>query len=83
MPRYYFDVYNKGLTARDDEGEEFDGPNEAMRAAARSAAEIGTNEVVNSDPDGVVVVVEVRDEQSQRVCSITAAMTIDWDASRP
>lgn len=82
MALYYFDTHTRDQSVRDDEGNEFESPDAAMKAAARSAAEIGTHEVMTGDPDGIVVVVDVRDEQNERVCSVTAAMTIDWIAQR-
>jgi hypothetical protein len=78
VARYYLDIHDGTQIARDDEGSEFDSLDAAVRAATRSAAEIGTNEVVRGDPSDIVVVIEVRDEQNQRVCTVTASMTIDW-----
>ena len=78
MARFYFDVHNGADLARDDEGSEFDSPGAAMRAAARSAAEVGTNQLLKGDPSNIVIAVEVRDEQNQRVCTVTASMKVDW-----
>jgi hypothetical protein len=60
---------------RDDEGAEFDSLEAAVHAAARSAAEIGTSRLARGDTSDVVI--EVRDEQNQRVCTVTASMRIE------
>ncbi|WP_262300062.1 DUF6894 family protein [Microvirga sesbaniae] len=75
MARYYFDVLNGKQFERDGEGFEFDNLDAAEQAAARLAAEIGTDRLARSDTSHVVI--EVRDEQHQRVCTVTASMIID------
>jgi hypothetical protein len=75
VARYYFDVQNGKPPVRDDEGAEFDSLDAAVQAAARSAAEIGTSRLAKGDTSDVVI--EVRDEQNQRVCTVTASMRID------
>jgi hypothetical protein len=75
VARYYFDVQNGKPPVRDDEGAEFDSLEAAVHAAARSAAEIGTSRLAKGDTTDVVI--EVRDEQNQRVCTVTASMRID------
>ena len=75
MARYYFDVQNGKPPLHDDEGAEFDSVDAAVQAAARSAAEIGTNRLAKGDTSHVVI--EVRDEQNQRVCTVTASMKIE------
>jgi hypothetical protein len=75
MARYYFDVQNGKPPVRDDEGAEFDSLDAAVQAAARSAAEIGTSRLAKGDTSNVVI--EVRDEQNQRVCTVTASMRIE------
>ena len=60
---------------RDDEGSEFDSLEDAVQAAARSAAEIGTCRLAGGDSSDVVI--EVRDEQNQRVATVTASMRIE------
>ena len=75
MARYYFDVQNGKPPMHDDEGAEFDSLDVAVQAAARSAAEIGTSRLAKGDTSNVVI--EVRDEQNQRVCTVTASMRID------
>jgi hypothetical protein len=75
MARYYFDVQNGKPPVRDDEGAEFDSLEAAVHAAARSAAEIGTSRLAKGDTSDVVI--EVRDEQNRRVCTVTASMRIE------
>jgi hypothetical protein len=75
VARYYFDIQNGKPPVRDDEGAEFDSLDAAVQAAARSAAEIGTSRLAKGDTSDVVI--EVRDEQNQRVCTVTASMRID------
>jgi hypothetical protein len=75
VARYYFDVQNGKTLVRDDEGAEFDSLEAAVHAAARSAAEIGTSRLAKGDTSDVVI--EVRDEQNQRVCTVTASMRIE------
>jgi hypothetical protein len=60
---------------RDDEGLEFDSLEAAVQAAPRSAAEIGTGQLARGDFSDVVIA--VRDEQNQRVATVTATMRIE------
>jgi hypothetical protein len=57
---------------RDDEGAEFDSLDAAVQAAARSPAELGLGRLARGETSDVVI--EVRDERSQRVCTIRASM---------
>jgi len=75
VARYVFDLQNGKPPLHDDEVAKFDTLDAAVQAAARSAAEIGTNRLVKGDISDVVI--EVRDEQNQRVCTVTASMKID------
>ena len=75
MPRYYFDILNGTDSVHDDEGTEFDSLDAAVHAATRSAAEIGTNRLAKGDTSDVVI--QVRDEQNQQVCTVTASMKVD------
>ena len=72
MARYYFDVHHGPQRLHDDEGSEFTSLDVAMRAAARSATEIGTNRLAKGDYSDVVI--EVRDERGQRVVTVTASI---------
>jgi hypothetical protein len=75
MPRYYFDVHVEVNILRDDDGTEFDSLDAAVQGATRSAVEIGTGRRAKDDTSDVVI--EVRDERSQRVLTVTASMKID------
>jgi hypothetical protein len=52
-----------------------------MQAAARSATEMETSRLAKCDTRDVVI--EVRDEQNQRVGTVTASMKIEQHVSRP
>ena len=75
MPRFHFDVQDNGSVLADDEGSEFESMDAAMHAAARSAAEIGTDRLAKGDFRDVVI--EVRDGQGQRVFTVRASLRID------
>jgi hypothetical protein len=75
VARYYFDVQDGKPPVQDDEGAEFDSLDAAVQAAARSAAEIGSSRLAKRNTSAVVI--EVRDEQNQRVCTVTASMRIE------
>jgi hypothetical protein len=81
VARFYFDIQDGAQSVRDDDGAEFDSPEAAVQAAARSAAEIGTGRLGRGDTRDVVI--EVRDERGQRVCTVKASMEIDWHGSQP
>ncbi len=80
MARYYFDILDGAQSVRDDDGAEFDSPEAAVQAAIRSVAETGTNRLGRGDTRAVVI--EVRDDGSQRVCTVKASMEIEWHVSR-
>jgi hypothetical protein len=75
VPRFYFDVRDDQSVIEDDEGSDFESLDAAVHSAAQSAAEVGTGWLAKGDFRDVVV--EVRDERNQRVCTVTASMTID------
>ena len=81
MARYYFDIQDGAQVMPDDEGAEFDSLDAAVHAAARAAAEIGTSRLAKGDTSDVVI--EVRDEGGQRVCTVTASMKINWHIPQP
>jgi hypothetical protein len=81
VARYHFDVHDGRQILRDEDGAGFDSSEAAVQAAARSAAEIGTGRLMRGDLSDVVI--DVRDERGQRVCTVTASMTIDWRGLRP
>jgi hypothetical protein len=80
VARYDFDILDGAQVVRDDEGAEFDSLDAAVQAAARAAAGIGQGRLARGESSEVVV--EVRDERGQRVCTIRASMEIDWHVSR-
>jgi hypothetical protein len=73
--RYYFDIHDGVQLARDDEGNEFASLDAAVQGAVLSAGEIGRNKLTKGETSDIVV--EVRDERNQRVCTITASMKIE------
>jgi hypothetical protein len=79
VPRFYIDVWQNGEVISDDDGYDFESLDAAVHAGARSAAEIGTSRLVRGDTSDVVI--QVRDELSQQVCTVTASMKIDQHAS--
>jgi len=81
MALYYFDIGRGTDFIQDDEGSDFATPEAAAQGAARSAAETGTGRLAKSDFSDVVI--EVRDERSQRLRTVTASMRIDWQAPKP
>jgi hypothetical protein len=81
LARYYFDVHDGANISRDDDGTEFESLNAAVQGAARSAAEIGTGRLATGVTSDVVI--EVRDERGQQVCTVTASMKIDWHVPQP
>jgi hypothetical protein len=81
VARYYFDIQDGAQVVRDDEGSEFDSLDAAVSGAARSAAEIGTSRLVRGDFSDVVIA--VRDEHGQRICTVTASMRINWHTLQP
>ncbi len=81
MARYYFDIQDGAQSVRDDDGAEFDSLDAAVQAAIRSVAETGTNRLGRGETRAVVI--EVRDERGQRICTIKASMKIEWHISRP
>jgi hypothetical protein len=80
VARYYFDIHDDTQSVRDDDGAEFDSLDAAVQAATRSAAEIGTGRLAKGDTSDVVI--EVRDERGQRICTVKASMEIEWHVSR-
>jgi hypothetical protein len=81
VARYYLDIHDGEQLVRDEEGSAFDSLDAAVHGAARSAAEIGTSRLAKGDTSDVVI--EVRDEQNQRVGTVTASMVIKQHVLRP
>jgi hypothetical protein len=80
VARYYFDIHDGAQSVRDDEGSDFDRLDAAVQAAARLAAETGTGRLAKGDTNDVVI--GVRDEHNQRICTVKASMEIEWYVSR-
>ena len=80
VARYYFDIHDGAQSVRDDEGSDFDSLDAAVQAAARSAAEIETGRLARGIP--AMLSIEVRDERSQRICTVRASMEIEWHVPR-
>ena len=76
VARYYLDIHDGEQFVRDDEGSEFDNLDAAVQGSVRSAAEIGTNLLAKGNTNDVVI--EIRDERNQRVCTVRASMKIEW-----
>ncbi len=81
MARYYFDIRDGAQDVRDEEGTEYGSLDAALRGATRSAVEIGQSRLAKGDTSDVVI--DVRDEQNQRICTVTASMKIDWHGPWP
>ncbi|MEZ0167117.1 hypothetical protein [Microvirga sp. TS319] len=75
MARYYFDIHDGMLFVRDDEGTEFKDLDTALRGAVQSAGELGRNKQAKGDTGDVVIT--VRDEENQRIFTVTASMRIE------
>jgi hypothetical protein len=77
ISRYYFNVLHDGANfIVGEEALEFDSLASAEHAAALTASELGMDRARKGNTAGHEVVVEVRDEQHQRVAMVTAGMTI-------
>jgi len=81
VARYYLDIQNGEQWVHDEEGTEFDNLDAVLQGVTRSAAEIGTGRLAKGDTSDVVI--EVRDEHGQGICTVTASMRIDWHAPQP
>ncbi|KFG69669.1 hypothetical protein [Microvirga sp. BSC39] len=75
MPRFYFDIHHGTGLVPDDDGSEFASVDAAIQGAITSAGEIGRNLLAKGQTSGIVV--RVRDQHDQRVCTITASMTVE------
>jgi hypothetical protein len=73
--RFYFDVHNGADLVRDDDGSEFASLDAAIQGAITSAGEIGRNLLTKGRTSDIVI--KVRDEHNQPVCTVTASMTVE------
>ncbi len=79
MARFYFDVHDGTDFVRDDSGSEFASVDAAVQGAITSAGEIGRNLLAKGRTNDIVI--KVKDEQNQRVCTVTASMKVDRHAA--
>ena len=77
VARYYFDILDGAQSVRDDEGSDFDSLDAAVQAAARAAAEIGTDRLAKGDTRDVVI--GVRDERGKRICTVKVRISRDGE----
>ncbi len=75
MPRFYFDVREGSHLIADDEGVAFASLELAERAAARAAADIARDCLPLGEC--CTVAVEVRDEDGERMLTVTVTMEIE------
>ncbi len=73
--RFFFDVREGSRFISDDEGLELDRVDEAEGEAAKAAAEIGRDRLLNGDACDITI--EVRNEQGHRVLTVTVSMQVD------
>lgn len=72
MPTFYFDVREGERFVPDDIGVDFPGLDAAEREAAEAAASIGRDLLPKGDAREVTI--EVRNQYSQRVLTVTVSM---------
>ena len=75
MARYFFDIQDGAQSVHDEDGSDCDSSEAACTAAARVAAELGQDRVAKGDTSAVVV--QVRNEHGQRVCTVRASLQIE------
>ncbi|WP_425265671.1 DUF6894 family protein [Terrihabitans rhizophilus] len=75
MARFFFDVREGHKFFSDGEGQEFRDIAAAEHEAACAAAEIGRERLPKGDLRTIIV--EVRDEQGQRVATATVSLTME------
>jgi hypothetical protein len=82
MPRFYFDIREGPKFVPDTDGKEFEGLEAAKCHAARLAGAITSG--LPLCPAGHVVIIEVCDENKQRVLTMTVSLAIERpDANGP
>jgi len=75
VARYYLDIRDGEQLVHGDEGSEFASLDAAVQGAVTSAGEIGRNLLAKGNTSDIVIT--VRDDQSQPVCTVTASMTVE------
>ena len=81
MPKYYFDIREKGRFVADEEGTILPDFEAAEREAAELAASIGRDRLPSGESRAVIV--EVRNEYRQRVITVTVSLDIVRVKPRP
>ena len=81
MPKYYFDIREKGRFVPDEEGTDLPDMDAAEREAAELAASIGRDRLPSSESRAIIV--EARNEHRQRVMTVTASLDIVRVRPRP
>ena len=81
MPKYYFDIREKGRFVPDEERTDLPDMDAAEREAAELAASIGRDRLPSSESRAIIV--EARNEHRQRVMTVTASLDIVRVRPRP
>ena len=81
MPKYYFDIREKGRFVPDEEGTDLLDFEAAEREAAELAASIGRDRLPSSENRAIIV--EVRNQHRQRVMTVTVSLDIVRVKPRP
>ena len=74
MARFYFDLREDGRFIYDEEGQECRDLDHAEQVACETAAEIGRDALPKTDDRKIIL--EVRDEQKQRVLTATVSLEV-------
>jgi hypothetical protein len=81
MPKYYFDIREKGRFVPDEEGTDLPDFEAAEREAAELAASIGRDRLPSSENRAIIV--EVKNQHRQRVMTVTVSLDIVRVKPRP
>jgi hypothetical protein len=80
MPTYYFDVREEGVVRADDEGLEMPDYAAAEREATETVAALAHDRFCEGREQAIVI--DVRDEEGERVLSVTASLSIVRSGAR-
>ena len=78
MPHYYFDVWEQGKVARDDDGLELESLEAAEQEARRGAADMGRDSLPMGRCSEVRV--QVRNERGEPLLSVAVSMRVRREA---
>jgi len=81
MPRFFFDIRADQHVARDGEGDELPGWQEARECAVEILPDIARGDRV--DDDRREFAVQVRDETGRIGCKATLSLVVEWFGDRP